>query len=108
MDYIAIELPGNRRIQAPSQIPHGGLPVFVKALGIGLTILLVLGVMYALIMLVWGGVMWTTSEGEKQKLDKARSRIIFSLVGLGFMFASFAIMGLVSRLMGIQLLSISF
>jgi hypothetical protein len=106
MQYLSIDLPGGRTINAPSSIPRGGLPTLVKALKIGITILIVFGTIYALITFVWGAILWITSSGDKAKIEKARSKIIFSLIGLALVFGAAGIMALISTLVGIPLLEI--
>ncbi len=57
-----------------------------------INILLVLAVILALIFLIWGGIRWIMSGGDKQKIEQARSAIIGAIVGLVLAFLSFLIL----------------
>jgi len=59
------------------------------------TILLILAVITALLFLIWGGIKWITSGGDKAALEGARNLIIAALVGLVLAFLSFFLVGLV-------------
>jgi len=50
--------------------------------------------------LVWGGVEWILSGGDKQKTETARNRITAALVGLAIVAASYAIMKLIAYFFG--------
>ena len=52
--------------------------------------------------LVWGGIAWITSGGDKAKTEEARARITAALVGLAIVAAAWAIMQLVSYFFGID------
>lgn len=52
-------------------------------------ILLVLAVVLALIFLIWGGVRWISSGGDKGKIDSARSTIVAAIVGLILAFLAY-------------------
>lgn len=58
-------------------------------------LILVLGIIIALFFLVWGGVQWISSGGDKAKISAARSRIIAALIGLVIGFLAFAIVNFV-------------
>ncbi len=54
--------------------------------------------------LVWGGIQWITSGGDKGKTEEARARISSALVGLAIVAAAWAVMQLVSYFFGIDIL----
>jgi len=54
--------------------------------------------------LVWGGVEWITSGGDKTKTEGARNRITAALVGLAIVAASYAVMKLISYFFGLNVL----
>ncbi len=54
--------------------------------------------------LVWGGVEWITSGGDKTKTEAARNRITAALVGLAIVAASYAVMRLISYFFGVNVL----
>lgn len=87
----------------PYIIPRGGLDrlssLIVAVLGLGLVITLIL----ALIFLLIGGIKWITSGGDKQALAGAKATITYSLVGLIIVLVSFALLGFISGLFGVNL-----
>ncbi|HEX9008138.1 MAG TPA: hypothetical protein VF837_02655 [Patescibacteria group bacterium] len=54
--------------------------------------------------LVWGGIDWLSSGGDKTKTENARNRITAALVGLAIVAASYAIMRLISYFFGVNIL----
>jgi multisubunit Na+/H+ antiporter MnhB subunit len=46
----------------------------------------------ALLMFVWGGTQWIVSQGEKDKIEKGKKTIIWAILGLCFVFISYAIL----------------
>lgn len=64
-------------------------------------ILLVVGITFALFSLLFAAIGWITSAGDKQKIQSARNRIIFSIVGLVVVLLSFFILSVIERLLGI-------
>jgi len=63
---------------------------------------LVVGVLLALAFLILGGIEYITSGGEKGKTESARNKITAAVVGLILIAASFAILSLVLRILGIS------
>lgn len=49
----------------------------------------------ALVMFVYGGVLWMTSAGESERAEKARSIVVWSVLGLAVIFASYALVNFV-------------
>lgn len=56
------------------------------------------------VYLVWGGIQWITSGGDKSKTEEARSRITAALVGLAIVATAWAVIQLVSYFFGINFL----
>lgn len=66
--------------------------------------LLIAGVL-VFAMLVWGGIQWIMSGGDKAKTEEARNRITAALVGLAIVAAAWAVMKLIEYFFGINVLS---
>ena len=49
----------------------------------------------ALAFLVWGGLKWLLSQGEKQAVEEARNHIVAAIIGLIIIFLSYLIVNLV-------------
>lgn len=95
---------GDEKINAPGNIPTGGINQGETVLQNGIGVILVLISIFALFMLIWGGIIWITSAGDKAKLDAARKRIIYAIIGLILAFLSFTIISLVGSIFGVELL----
>ena len=107
MEYLAFTFPGGLTINAPKTVPQGGLSRLSSILGNAIAIFIIAGIILALAFLVWGGISWITSGGDKAKLQSARSKITGAIVGLILLFLSFFIMSIVSYLFHIELLNLS-
>lgn len=66
------------------------------------SILLVAAVGLSMGFLLYGGIKWITSGGDKAKLDAARGTITAAVVGLIISFLAFFIVGLVNYLFGVN------
>ena len=102
IEKIALTLPGpggSVRISAPGGIPTAGYFSwnFPRIIETGLTLLIIASVILALFFLIWGGLSWITSEGDKQKLAAARQKITYSIIVLLIVFLSFFIVNFLFR-----------
>ena len=70
-----------------------------------LTYALAIAGILVFIYLVWGGIQWITSGGDKSKTEEARSRITAALVGLAIVATAWAVIQLVSYFFGINVFS---
>ena len=59
--------------------------------------LLTAAVILCLFFLIWGGIKWVLSGGDKGKVDAARQTIIASLIGLAVAFASYFLLNIVTN-----------
>ncbi|MDP3941302.1 MAG: hypothetical protein Q8Q49_03235 [bacterium] len=107
MKLLTLTLPGTDgepvTIQAPPGLPTGG---FIES-GLGNTILnnlvgavSVIGVLLALFYLIWGGVSWTISGGDKEKIAAARKKIIYAIIGMVIIFLALFIVNLILTFFG--------
>lgn len=48
---------------------------------------------------------WITSEGDSGKLKKARDQIIHAIIGLALVVATYAMVGFIGKLVGIDILN---
>lgn len=67
-----------------------------------LSIALIVAGILVFAFLVWGGIEWITSGGDKQKTESAKNRITAALVGLAIVAASWALMKIISYFFGIE------
>lgn len=57
--------------------------------------LIVIGVIASLVWLLWGGVKWVISGGDKAKVDSARGTIVAAIVGLIIVILAYVIINTV-------------
>ena len=77
-----------------TNVPLENIPQFI------ITILFVVGIVIAVAFLIFGGIKWILSGGDKTKVDAARGHIVASIVGLVIIAASFLIFSVVFQLLG--------
>ena len=108
MKYMAqlaqLTVPGYGRIQPPTQVPTGGLPKLAQIVSTIIIFVFVLAIAVSLILMIWGGVLWITSQGDKTKLDAARKRITYAVIGLALTFASYFIVNLMGYFFRLDLI----
>jgi len=91
---------GTISVPKPPQFKIEDLGLFVsRAINIALMIAAILVFVY----LVWGGIQWITSGGDKGKTEEARSRITAALIGLAVVAAAWAVMLLVQYFFGLDI-----
>jgi hypothetical protein len=82
MKQLALIINGNN-ITAPGGIPTGGFSgTGINIVQTAISILFVLGIILALVFVIVSGIQWTMSGGDKQKIQSARNRLMFSIIGL--------------------------
>ncbi len=82
-----------------------GAQDITKLIGTAINFIFVLAVVIALFYLIWGGVKWLMSQGDKSAVDGARQHIIAALVGLIIIFLSYFILNFVLSFFGINSLT---
>ncbi len=71
-----------------------------KVIGNAIGIAIIIAAVLALIYLIWGGIQWITSGGDKTALETARGRITNAIVGLIVVVAAWAIFQFVLNFLG--------
>jgi len=74
-----------------------------QIIGAGVTFVLIVAVLVALFFLIFGGIRWITSGGDKAKVDSARQMITAAIVGLVIAFLAFFILSLALSFFGLSL-----
>jgi len=103
MKLISLTIPGPSltpvKIEAPAGVPTGiGLGPLISAI---IGVLLLIGVVLSLMFMLYGGLYWTQSKGDKETLDRARRIILYAIIGLIVMSLSFVIVTVVSQALGV-------
>lgn len=63
----------------------------------------VLAVIIALLYLLYGGIRWVTSRGDKEQVEGARNHIVAAIVGLVVVFLAVFIVSIVLGIFGLKL-----
>lgn len=95
MKYFSLNIDG-KPINAPNTVPTGGFDKFQDILQVGLTALFIVAFVLALIFLIWGGIQWTTSGGDKEGIQKARLKLTYAIIGLVVTVLAFFIVNIIS------------
>lgn len=68
---------------------------FGKVLGQLVTLAFIVAVVIALAFLIYGGIRWMVSGGDKTALEEARNHIVASVVGLVIVFLVYFVLNLI-------------
>ena len=67
-----------------------------------ITFLFVLAVIITTFFLIYGGIKWVTSGGDKAQLETARNIIIAAIIGLVITFATYLILNIILNVFGLN------
>lgn len=82
MRQLALIING-KNITVPNGIPNGGFDTSgMNIINLAMTMLFVLAEIAALVFVVYAGIQWAMSGGDKQKIQSARNRLMYSIIGL--------------------------
>ena len=73
---------------------------FQQLIGIGIKGLMGVVGSVALIMFIYGGIMWLISGGNPDQVKKGRQTIIWAVMGLVMIFSAYAILNFVFTILG--------
>ncbi len=80
--------------------PDGFAPDMGTLINATLTFVMVIAALLVLFYLIWGGIEWITSGGDKSKTESARNKITAAVIGIVILAAAFAIFQLVITFLG--------
>lgn len=103
MKYLSLTLPDGSVVNPPSSVPKGGLSFLEGVLKNALTIMVIIGIVVCLVVIVWSGLQWASSGGDKNKITQARSRLVWAIIGLLVIMISFFIVSVVGAIFGVKL-----
>lgn len=103
MQYLALSVPTYGQIAPPAGVPSGGLGTLEKILQVGLTLAIILALVLTIFFIIFSGIQWITSGGDKQKLQNARNRLTYAIVGLIVVLLAIFIIRLIGGLFNIGL-----
>ncbi len=99
---LSLKLPGGTQITPPDQFittPANGLNITINWI---ITLLGIVAAVAALFFLIWGGIRWITASGDKEKLQKARATIMYSIIGLLIVIFSILIITIIGGVLGVS------
>ncbi|MDO8610017.1 MAG: hypothetical protein Q7R95_05685 [bacterium] len=67
-----------------------------KIVSVGVSLFLTTAGLFLLIYLLWGGLDWIISGGEKEKITKAQNKIMNAVIGIVLVFVILTVFGIVS------------
>ncbi len=85
--------------------PTDGTVGFGSLVSSILSFVILIAAILVLFYLIWGGVEWITSGGDKGKLEKARQRITSAILGIVVLSGVLAIFSVVQQFLGIEVFS---
>lgn len=91
---------------SPAPRPIGAPPVgeLGNIIGNALTLVIIVASLLTVGYLIWGGIEWLTSGGEKASYEAARNRITHAFLGLGIVVGAYLIIKIVEGVLGIKIL----
>ena len=90
---------------ADDVVEGGGGQVVANIISSLLSVALVVGAIALLLFLVWGAIEWITAGGDSGKIEKARTRITQSIVGILVLSSVIAIFMVVQNILGVSLIN---
>lgn len=105
-ELLSLSIGGNP-VAVPAGIPQPSADLPAKIIGNSLSIFLIAGIAVSVLMIVWGGIQWAYSRGDKQAVAAARAKITWAIVGLIIMMLAFGIVNIFSFLFGVNLLDLN-
>lgn len=89
---LSISKPPIVKIINPSQL-----------IGSIIALILIISVVIAFVFLIWGGVQWIMSGGDKSGVEAAQHRIQAAILGLFIVFVGWAIFTIVGQFLGFSI-----
>ncbi|MBP9718940.1 MAG: hypothetical protein KBD46_00560 [Candidatus Levybacteria bacterium] len=96
--------PDDTNFSALCKLATGGVGNIIEK---AVVFLFIIAVIIALFYLIWGGIKWILSGGDKGGVEAARATIIAAILGLIVTLASFFILTFVLKFFGVDLFSLT-
>lgn len=87
--------------------PAAGVKDIGKFLSAGIQVAMIIAAILTFAFLVWGGIQWIMSGGDKTQTQAARDRITMALVGLAIVAAAWALMKVIGYFFGVDVFQFS-
>ncbi|OGH14061.1 MAG: hypothetical protein A2687_02240 [Candidatus Levybacteria bacterium RIFCSPHIGHO2_01_FULL_38_26] len=102
---IALTLPGSfGGITPPPNVPEGSLFVEgVKILQLGVSVFLTIIILLSIGYILWGSIRYIIARGEREKIQSAREKITYAIVGLVVALLAFFVVAIVGDFFNVPL-----
>jgi len=87
------------KVEAPANAPED----LGKLIGNGISLVLIVAALATFIYLIFAGLQWITSGGDKSAVEAAQKRIQAAIIGLFVIFAAWGIMSILAQFFGLDL-----
>lgn len=107
-NLLSLKVPGQDEPITPppnfiTPSPEIGLAGIIQWI---IIIAVAVGIIAALIFLLWGAIKWITSGGDKDKVANARNTILFSIIGLIVVLLSVVIIQFIGGILGVNVFNL--
>lgn len=99
---VDVRPPEDNQFKKLFDLSQGTNP-FGTIVGRAITVLFVVAVVIALGFLIYGGIKWISSGGDKAGVEGARNTIVAAIVGLVIVFLSYFILNILLGFFGLNL-----
>lgn len=99
MRELALSINQFGEIKPPGDLKIFSLNAIVQT---AISVLFISAVLISLTYIIWGAIDYIMSEGDKQRIQQARQKFIFAIVGLIIVLLAFFIIGTVGHIFGIN------
>ncbi|MEA3248928.1 MAG: TrbC/VirB2 family protein, partial [Patescibacteria group bacterium] len=84
----------------PNPLGTGSIPELLARI---ITIFTAIAGSVALLMFVYGGIMWLSSGGNKERIETGKKAVVYAVIGLAIIFGSYAILRALFTAIGARL-----
>lgn len=113
MKFLSLSIPNAQgtpvQVSVPNGIPTGGLETGgagQKLISGGIQLLFVGATILSLFYLIWAGIDWMRSEGDKTAIESARHKLTYAILGLIVVFLSILIVQVIATFFNVPLLGV--
>lgn len=99
MKDLALTIDQFGEIKPPGDLKIFGINAIVQTF---ISLFFLAAILISLTYIIWGGVDYMISEGDKQRIQAARHKFIFAIIGLVVVLLSFFTIGVVGDIFGIN------
>lgn len=95
---LALSVPGYGSVTPPG-VPNVSISPIIQT---GVSFLFVAAIILTLFFLIYGGIRWIVSGGNKEKVAQARQTLTYAVIGLIIVLLSFFIINTIFGLFGLE------